>query len=979
MSITLGDNLKHNNPIFPIVDIEDVKGGIRTIATFSNTDLYNAFNNIPDKLKQNYSNLIVTSTNEHYYLSGTDATITTSWTLTGSGLSASGTTNSIAKWTGSTSLGDSIITDNGDTVTISGNLTVIGTSSTITSENLFVKDPIILLAGSQSTPLFDSGLFVNRGTGDTQAFIWDESSSEFSFFSTTSSATTSGNVLIGTYSNVRTGPLSVGAGITSSSRFSVSSTGGTISFYVNESGNTNLIYDAPYSYNTTSNALVIKNPNGSAASMGVTTDGNLRLFAQSFAVVNGSDELWFNRFGQASIQAYTGPLVFYTSLPAAVPLEAMRIMPSTGYIGMGTASPSTKLHIFATQSGAFRLQDGNEQNDYILKSDSNGVASWASLSIIGISGSASFIPKFTGTSSLGNSRFKDNGTTGSYEISANNGVYFLPGANTYLTLDRGQSTMSFYLGNPGITQSSRIISTNTYRLDIESTGYTIFKTGASYSLTIDSNGVYNQIKGITNTIYGYQALLSATASVLNNTAFGYQALYANTESENVAFGYQSLRFNTTGIFNTGFGNYTLYSNTTGSKNIAIGLMSLYENKTGNDNVAVGHQVLYKNSSSNNTAVGCQAQHLGTQSTGNTSVGRVSLYNNLSSGLVAIGNSALANNILGSNNTAVGYDSLKYNTTAVTYLIIVDPGSGYTASSTYSNIQLSYISGSTAMTYPIVTVYVDLTGSVSTITLETYGTGFKDNTTIMGTNLGTGVTFSVSIGAIKSGDDNTAIGYNSLKLNTFGYNNIAIGVNSLLTNTIGAYNTVIGNNSLYSNTSGQGNIVVGESSLYYNTTGSNNLALGGYTLYNNTIGSNNTAIGSGALQSNIAGQYNLALGQSSLITNIDGSFNVAVGYSAGYLTTSGASATGSNNSIFIGYDTRPQLNNQTNQIVIGHGATGSGTNSVTLGASTITKTQLRGTINIGNVPQYGSNGAAISGGLVPGDIYQTLSNVLMVVI
>jgi curli biogenesis system outer membrane secretion channel CsgG len=124
---------------------------------------------------------------------------------------------------------------------------------------------------------------------------------------------------------------------------------------------------------------------------------------------------------------------------------------------------------------------------------------------------------------------------------------------------------------------------------------------------------------------------------------------------------------------------------------------------------------------------------------------------------------------------------------------------------------------------------------------------------------------------------------------------------------------------------------------------------------------------------------LALGQSSLITNTSGSFNVAVGHSAGYLTTSGLSATGSNNSIFIGYDTRPQLNNQTNQIVIGHGATGSGSNSVTLGASTITKTQLRGTINIGNVPQYASNGAAISGGLVPGDIYQTLSNVLMVVI
>jgi len=124
MSITYGDNLKHNNPLFPIVDIEDVKGGTRTIATFSNTDLYNTFNNIPDKLKQNYTNLIVTSTSQHYYLSGTDVTITTSWTLTGSGLSALGTTNSLVKWTGSTSLGDSLI-NNGDTITINGNLNVI--------------------------------------------------------------------------------------------------------------------------------------------------------------------------------------------------------------------------------------------------------------------------------------------------------------------------------------------------------------------------------------------------------------------------------------------------------------------------------------------------------------------------------------------------------------------------------------------------------------------------------------------------------------------------------------------------------------------------------------------------------------------------------------------------------------------------------------------------------------------------------------
>jgi hypothetical protein len=252
MSITYGDHLKHNNPLFAIMDIEDAKGGIRSIATFSNTDLYNLFNNIPDKLKQNYSTLLVTTTNRYYYLSGTDSSVTTSWTPMNSGFSGSGTTNSVTKWVGESVLGDSIISDDGDTITINGNLLIIGTTSTVNSENLIVKDPIMLLAADQGTPTMDSGLFINRGTGATQAFIWDESSSEFSFFSTTSSSTTLGNVSIGTYSNVRTGALSVGTGVTSS-RFSVSSTGGTLSLVVNEQGDTVFRGDTKISGQTFSN------------------------------------------------------------------------------------------------------------------------------------------------------------------------------------------------------------------------------------------------------------------------------------------------------------------------------------------------------------------------------------------------------------------------------------------------------------------------------------------------------------------------------------------------------------------------------------------------------------------------------------------------------------------------------------------------------------------------------------------------------
>lgn len=91
----------------------------------------------------------------------------------------------------------------GSDVTIDGKLTVFGTASIINSENLLVQDPIILLSGTQSgTPTLDSGIFINRGTSVTEAFIWDESMSEFSFISTNDNSTVIGDVNILDYSNI---------------------------------------------------------------------------------------------------------------------------------------------------------------------------------------------------------------------------------------------------------------------------------------------------------------------------------------------------------------------------------------------------------------------------------------------------------------------------------------------------------------------------------------------------------------------------------------------------------------------------------------------------------------------------------------------------------------------------------------------------------------------------------------------------------
>ena len=126
--------------------------------------------------------------------------------------------------------------------------------------------------------------------------------------------------------------------------------------------------------------------------------------------------------------------------------------------------------------------------------------------------------------------------------------------------------------------------------------------------------------------------------------------------------------------------------------------------------------------------------------------------------------------------------------------------------------------------------------------------------------------------------------------------------------------------------GKGNIssntIFGELALKSNTTGSNNTSLGQSTLKDNTIGVSNTAIGAGALGLNTTGSKNVAIGSGA-------------GQNVGHTIV--------NNSVFLGDGCKPLADNQTNQIVIGENATGSGSNTATLGNTSITTTILRGTV------------------------------------
>ena len=108
---------------------------------------------------------------------------------------------------------------------------------------------------------------------------------------------------------------------------------------------------------------------------------------------------------------------------------------------------------------------------------------------------------------------------------------------------------------------------------------------------------------------------------------------------------------------------------------------------------------------------------------------------------------------------------------------------------------------------------------------------------------------------------------------------------------------------------------------------------------------NTRVGTNAGFFNTTGNNNSFFGRNSGFNNTTGSNNVFYGLNSGRFILGGGSLTIANDSVFIGYDTRANADNETNQIVIGHNAIGTGSNSVTLGNTSITRTNLRGQVVI----------------------------------
>jgi hypothetical protein len=122
--------------------------------------------------------------------------------------------------------------------TITGNLTVNGTTTTIDSETLTIEDPLLTLAKNNSggaANTFDQGLFFNRGSDDNVSFLWDESADQFAFAVTSGEdGTTAGAVTIDSYAALHAGV----ATFSDTETATVSAADGTLSMTLaNSTGN----------------------------------------------------------------------------------------------------------------------------------------------------------------------------------------------------------------------------------------------------------------------------------------------------------------------------------------------------------------------------------------------------------------------------------------------------------------------------------------------------------------------------------------------------------------------------------------------------------------------------------------------------------------------------------------------------------------------------------------------------------------------
>jgi hypothetical protein len=325
----------------------------------------------------------------------------------------SGTANNVTKWSDSNTVTDSLITDNGTTVTIAGNLTVNGTTTTVNTTNTTVTDNLLELNSGVTSNANDTGIIIERGsTGNNALFIWDESADKFALGTTTATASSTGNITY-TDAGLIAGTLDISGDAAfdtdtlfvdvSADRVGIGTTSPNSLIHASLSGDLNnggFEVDVPSSNRTlkittgdtmqidayNSNSTGVKRdisilPSGGNVGIGTSSpQGHLHINTESAEATEVYIDGETNQQKSVELRHYdasevsgTGRNTFYLKTKAADKVTLggydnsssefeVVTFQENGYVGVGTASPEAELHVQgpAGSSAEIYLTDGDD-------------------------------------------------------------------------------------------------------------------------------------------------------------------------------------------------------------------------------------------------------------------------------------------------------------------------------------------------------------------------------------------------------------------------------------------------------------------------------------------------------------------------------------------------------------------------------------------------------------------------------------------